>query len=124
MSKEEVIYDEDGVEVKIKKDHTNVSRKIQGVTPLICTAVFLILGLFFDCWHPGWMVFLLIPVIEILASINTLNAKARVMLITIIVAIGLHIGLGIYLTSIGIVGAWWKLLIVYLLIPIMAVVTD
>jgi len=25
------------------------------------TLIYLVLGCFFDLWHPGWMIFLLIP---------------------------------------------------------------
>lgn len=40
------------------------SLRTYGLPSLACVLVFFILGAFFNMWHPGWMVFLLIPVIE------------------------------------------------------------
>ncbi|MCL2022808.1 MAG: helix-turn-helix transcriptional regulator [Oscillospiraceae bacterium] len=39
---------------------------------LICLVIFLILGLLFGLWHPGWLVFLVIPLYYVIV-----NAKVR-----------------------------------------------
>lgn len=36
---------------------------IDSVTPIFIAALYLVLGLVFDLWHPGWILFLFIPVI-------------------------------------------------------------
>jgi transcriptional regulator with XRE-family HTH domain len=41
--------------------------------PLLCAAAFLILGFCFGLWHPGWAVFLIIPVYYTLANIFRQN---------------------------------------------------
>jgi hypothetical protein len=35
---------------------------------LLCVVFYLLLGFFLDLWHPGWIVFLLIPVYHTLVS--------------------------------------------------------
>lgn len=37
--------------------------------PLVCVIVFLLEGLLFDMWHPGWVVFLTIPIYYWIAHI-------------------------------------------------------
>lgn len=39
--------------------------KIIAATPLLATIVYLLLGFCADAWHPGWIIFLTIPVVEI-----------------------------------------------------------
>jgi hypothetical protein len=46
------------------------SEKVIALSPFIATISFLILGFGFDLWHPGWMVFLLIPVTAIIMSMG------------------------------------------------------
>ena len=35
---------------------------------VLCVLVFLLLGFFFDFWHPTWMVFLVIPLYHVMVS--------------------------------------------------------
>jgi hypothetical protein len=46
-----------------RKDHIAVA-----LSPFIATITFFLLGFFFDAWHPGWLVFLSIPIIAILTE--------------------------------------------------------
>jgi hypothetical protein len=46
-----------------RKDHIAVA-----LSPFIATITFFLLGFFFDSWHPGWLVFLGIPIIAILTE--------------------------------------------------------
>lgn len=39
---------------------------LKGAVPIIAVITFMILGLFWGLWHPGWLVFLLIPVVYFL----------------------------------------------------------
>ena len=41
-------------------------KRIIAATPMICLIIFLLLGFLKDAWHPGWIVFLTIPVVETL----------------------------------------------------------
>jgi uncharacterized membrane protein len=51
--------------IKLKKER-NVKTKIVAITPFLSVMIFFILGLYFDLWHPGWLVFLSIPIVSIL----------------------------------------------------------
>ena len=44
-----------------KPKTVKVLRKIQAVIPLLTVAVYLVLGAVFSLWHPGWIVFVLMP---------------------------------------------------------------
>ena len=46
------------------------SEKMIALSPFITTIIFLILGFGFNLWHPGWLVFLLIPVTAIIMSMG------------------------------------------------------
>jgi len=45
---------------KVKKDA--VLKSVYSMVYMVATVMFFILGLFFDAWHPGWLVFLLAPI--------------------------------------------------------------
>ena len=57
------IYDE--VEDE-DEDEDSETRKFGAPIPIIVTIVYLALGLVWGLWHPGWLVFLLIPVLYFL----------------------------------------------------------
>ncbi len=80
--------------------------KIIAATPLICTFIFLALGFFFGKWHPGWMVFLLIPVMPYLLG----KKKLRFSIPLIITIIYLIMGFGW--------GLWHPGWIIFLLVPV------
>ena len=81
-------YDENGVEINIQKHVRNkVSRKISAVTPILALCAFFYLGLFLDMWHPGWVVFAVIPLVEILLTIYTQEGKAKWISIAVIFSI-------------------------------------
>ena len=43
----------------------SLKRKIIAATPMISLIAFLLLGFCADAWHPGWIVFFAIPVVQI-----------------------------------------------------------
>jgi hypothetical protein len=54
-------------ELKIKHDRT-FKYRIIAVMPFLSLMVFFLLGTIFDLWHPGWLVFLLIPMSALLIN--------------------------------------------------------
>lgn len=44
-------------------------QSIYAMVPLGAVLIFLILGIFFQLWHPGWIVFLLIPLLHCVLNI-------------------------------------------------------
>lgn len=51
-----------------------MKNKLIALTPFLSLAIFFILGIQWNLWHPGWLVFLLIPLVPILLSLNSLNS--------------------------------------------------
>lgn len=82
--------------------------------PIIIVLLFLALGFIFQAWHPGWLVFLLIPIYYHLAAALTVRKpKARLLAMPvpeIIVLIYLFLG---FVCSI-----WSPTWILFLLIPL------
>lgn len=112
-------YDENGVEINVNKNtRSKVSRKISAVTPILATAAFFYLGLFLNMWHPGWVVFAVIPLVEILLSIYTQEGKAKWVSISVIFSIIAYIVLGI------VTGEWWKVWLVFFIVPVVAIVAE
>lgn len=110
-------YDQDGIMININR-RRKITKKISAVTPLLAVVAFLVLGLFFDAWHPGWTVFFCIPVVEIFLKIFIREGKAKWVSIATIVSIIAYIGLSIY------TGWWLKLWVVFFIIPITAIIAD
>lgn len=48
-------------EAKAREEEAARRRKLDSVYPMIITLVYLLLGFGFGLWHPGWLVFLTIP---------------------------------------------------------------
>ncbi|MEA5013597.1 MAG: hypothetical protein VB099_03450 [Candidatus Limiplasma sp.] len=48
-------------EAKARRDQERFHRKMAGVYPLFITGLYLVLGFLFGLWHPGWLLFLTIP---------------------------------------------------------------
>ena len=88
---------------KIKISFQN---KMIAATPLICVFVFLLIGFLWGKWHPGWMVFLLIPVMPYLVG----KRKLRLSVPLIITLIYLILGFGWNL--------WHPGWIIFILIPV------
>lgn len=67
----QVAYDLiDTIKIKHHKDKRN---KIIALMPFISLIIFMVLGLGWQLWHPGWAVFLLIPMMAIILNSNAKN---------------------------------------------------
>ncbi len=75
---------------QIFKKNYKVKNTIMEITPLLCVIAFLILGFLFNKWHPGWVVFLLIPLMPII--LYTKNNKIKNLITILIVILFLCIG--------------------------------
>lgn len=89
--------------------------KIIAITPFVCTIIYLILGFYLDLWHPGWVVFLLIPIVPVFLKIFSGNRGSIIALLTLIIIAG-------YLLC-GFFFQWWHPgWIIFLLIPIIGII--
>ncbi|MFW6298109.1 MAG: hypothetical protein ACOC14_00385 [Bacillota bacterium] len=97
-----------GDQKKIKKELEAIYPKkktikrtdaINRIMPFLTLGVFVLLGVFFDAWHPAWMVFLLIPLTTLLLdlvnaeSVNTLNTLLPVFSLILFFILGLFYSL-------------------------------
>ncbi len=84
-------------------------RKWDGVYPIIITLAYLVLGFSFHLWHPGWLLFLTIPVYYMKPK-NSIERWLNPVSITIIFLV-----LGIFF------GMWHPAWMLFLLIPVVEV---
>ena len=54
----------DGVPVKQKdkKKKRKKGGRFEGSFPVLCALIYLLLGFLGDLWHPGWLIFLTVPI--------------------------------------------------------------
>lgn len=97
----------------IKK--TRIKKKICEITPFVSLIAFLLLGYLKNLWHPGWLVFLAIPLVPLILSLFDHNKKKITAVFTVfVVVVYLSIGLIFHL--------WHPTWIMFLLIPIVDII--
>jgi uncharacterized membrane protein len=62
------------------------SNRLVSLSPFLSTIAFFFLGVFADAWHPGWLVYLSIPILGILTS-KKVEWKGLFVFLTVIVLI-------------------------------------
>ncbi len=87
----------------------NMKKKIMAVTPLCCLIVFLLLGFIWNLWHPGWLVFIMIPIMPFLLGFKKIKISIPLVIIIIYLILGLAWNL------------WHPGWIVLLLIPVLEI---
>lgn len=108
-----------GIEINIRKTKRHsISKKIHSLIPLLATLVFLILGFCFGKWHPGWVVFLTIPLFEIVLGLFEKRGKALWTGLAFIVSVIVYLVLGFTIQ------AWHPGWLVFFLVPIVGVLAN
>ncbi|MCM1260873.1 MAG: hypothetical protein NC182_07085 [Prevotella sp.] len=115
---EEVIIDGNQVKNKEKRNRNKFSKKISKAMPLLALTAFLILGFCKNAWHPGWVVFLSIPLTEVVLSVFKKEGKAKYVSIAFIVSIIAYAALGFCLD------AWHPGWLVFFLVPIVSIFAE
>ena len=90
----------------------SLKQKIIAATPLICLIFFLLLGFVFGLWHPGWCVFLLIPLAPIILGVKKIRNLYSFICVVIYVLMGIIWNL------------WHPGWIIFLTIPVVAIFTS
>lgn len=93
------------VNVQTKKEH-----KLVALMPFICVVLYMVLGFGFNMWHPGWIVFLLIPVSAII--LETDNKKNTIIALSPFTAVIGYLYLGFFLEL------WHPGWLIFLIIPL------
>lgn len=120
LKDEDVIIEGKNIEVKVKKGNkrNRFAKKVSSVMPLLSLVAFLVLGFCFDLWHPGWVVFLAIPVSEILISVFNKRGKGLWVSLAMLVSIIIYLFLGIAYH------AWHPGWLVFFLVPIVSIIAE
>lgn len=90
----------------------NLKTKIIAATPMICLIVFLLLGFCFGLWHPGWLVFLLIPIVSVFLGTEKIIVTYPMVCAFIYLLLGVLFGL------------WHPGWIIFLTIPVVSIFTT
>lgn len=99
-------------EAQRQKEERKRRAKSDAVYPLVITAVYLILGFCFHAWHPGWLVFLTIP-LHYMHFHSIWDRLANPVMVTLI-----------YLVLGCVFGLWHPGWIIFLIIPIAAILNG
>ena len=100
-----------------KSGYTRVGKKIMGITPLLCVVAFLLIGFVWGYWHPGWLVFLLIPIMsDILKSRRSVAHAIKSIINTAVIVAYVCIGV--------LTGVWHPTWLMFFIIPITNIIVD
>lgn len=94
---------------------TNTGKKIIAITPLVSLIVFILLGTLLNAWHPGWMVFLSVPVVAIIVSAYDTPKQQSITSIAPFLALICFLVIGF------VQNVWHPTWLVFLLIPMAGV---
>ena len=74
---------------KEKTTYEIVSNRIISATPLICMLIYLFIGFELQLWHPGWVIFLAIPVFPVVLKPKGFKAAFPLFIAVVYVLLGL-----------------------------------
>ena len=97
-------------EAKARKEQEAYARKANGTYPIFITFLYLFLGCVFNLWHPGWLLFLTIPLFYMRPQ-TTMQKLCNPVMVTLI-----YLVLGFFF------GLWHPGWLVFLAIPAAAIV--
>ena len=84
----------------------SVRKRIVAATPMICVIAYLCMGFIWDLWHPGWVVFFLVPVMPCLLGTKGIRSIYPVLCVAVFLTLGI------------VWGYWHPGWIVFLTIPV------
>lgn len=93
-------------ENEAKKAKEQKARKMDAMFPMLITGLYLVLGACFDLWHPGWLVFLTIP-LHYMKPRNRIEQLCNPVMVTLI-----YLVLGFFFDM------WHPGWLVFLIIPL------
>lgn len=120
LNEDKIIIDveKENPHFKHRKKRSKIAKKISLVTPLLAIVSFLTLGFCLDAWHLGWVVFLAIPLVELILGVFTKEGKAKYVTISIVVSIIGYLILGFCLD------AWHPGWLIFFIVPIVGVLVE
>ncbi len=96
-------------ETKARQEREHRQRKLAGVYPLLIVGLYLLLGFGMNLWHPGWLLFLTIPLFYMRPTTTWQKLTNPVAIVLIYLVLGFYFNL------------WHPGWLIFLLIPVAAV---
>ena len=87
----------------------SLKQKIIAITPFVSTIIFFLCGYCWGAWHPGWLAFLLIPIVPILLGVKKIKHIYPLICVLIYVLLGIFLDL------------WFQGWLIFLTIPIVEI---
>ena len=100
----------------IQKRH--IGGRLIALMPFLSLITFFILGFYFDKWHPGWLVFLSIPMTAIIVEAFNKPSKQFLTALSPFVATVVYLGIGFGFRI------WHPTWLIFLIIPILGIVNS
>jgi hypothetical protein len=98
-----------------KKNRFPGGEKLIALSPFISLIIFMILGLTKDLWHPGWLVFLLIPVTAIIVEMGNDREEYLLTALSPFISISVFLAFGFFY------GIWHPTWLIFIIIPFFGV---
>ncbi len=98
--------------------HRHHDNKIVALMPFVTVILFFILGMAWGLWHPGWLVFLLIPITAIIVNVFDDGLMTGLVSLSPFIATIVYLGVGF------IWNIWHPTWLVFLIIPILGIFTG
>jgi hypothetical protein len=108
----------DQYDLKLKETERHDILSMIALYPFISLNVYLILGFVFDFWHPGWLVFFLIPIIMLVFSVFHDDISAAILALIPFFIVLSYFLIGFY------IHLWHPTWLIFLLIPIIGIFTT
>ncbi len=99
--------------------NNDLSGSVIGLIAVLAAAAFFVLGFGFDKWHPGWLVFLIIPVAAIVIdAVRKKDVSGSIIGLTVVAAVVVF-----FILSFA-YHAWSVSWLVFLAVPLTAMIID
>ncbi len=96
-------------------DERSVRGKIVAITPFLCIIAYLLAGFYLDLWHPGWVIFFLIPIVPLILKIFSGKKSGIISLFILLIVAAYFI--------LGFLYEWWHPgWVLFLLIPVVSII--
>lgn len=101
--------------LKLTEDHKRHLSSIISIAPLISVVLYLMLGFLFDLWHPGWLIFFLVPSVVLVFFVFRDDITMGFLAIIPFLIIISYFFVGFYF------GLWHPTWLIFILLPMIGV---
>lgn len=73
---------------KEKTTYEIISDRLISATPILCVMIYLFIGFEWQLWHPGWVIFLAIPVMPMILKPRGFRAAFPIFILIVYLVLG------------------------------------